>query len=325
MANRLNVEPDQLLKSLKETVCKGCTDSELMAFGIVANEYGLNPFIKHIYAFPAKGGGIVPVVSVDGWITMANNHPQMDGLEFADEHDDKRNLVAITCSIYRKDRARPVVVKEYLNECRRNTDPWKMEHRMLRHKALIQCARYAFGFSGVYDEDEAADIARSGGMRETTGRVVEENPYTDQPATGQPGQQAADAPEKAAHKPRGTKQPESAQDAPTAAPEPQTPPRKQMVDDLKAAFKAAGITAPYAVTLARSAGFMKAADDRCRNEATPRLSSTSDMTDAEMVEMWQVRDTLFSGQPAKTETKTDDDDAGADYPMDGEGQEGGNE
>ncbi len=34
-----------------------------------------------------------------------------------------------------------------------------MKHRMLRHKALIQAARYAFGFSGVMDEDEADRIA----------------------------------------------------------------------------------------------------------------------------------------------------------------------
>jgi hypothetical protein len=30
--------------------------------------------------------------------------------------------------------------------------------RMLRHKALIQAARLAFGFSGIYDQDEAERI-----------------------------------------------------------------------------------------------------------------------------------------------------------------------
>ncbi|WP_208431614.1 recombinase RecT, partial [Bartonella doshiae] len=40
-----------------------------------------------------------------------------------------------------------------------NSDPWKKyPARMLRHKATIQCARYAFGFSGIYEEDEAARI-----------------------------------------------------------------------------------------------------------------------------------------------------------------------
>jgi hypothetical protein len=36
-----------------------------------------------------------------------------------------------------------------------------MEHRMLRHKAMIQAARYAFGFAGIYDEDEGRTIADS--------------------------------------------------------------------------------------------------------------------------------------------------------------------
>ena len=58
-----------------------------------------------------------------------------------------------------------ISVTEHLSECKRNTEPWKMEHRMLRHKALMQCARYAFGFSGVTDEDEAADTP---GMRDVT-------------------------------------------------------------------------------------------------------------------------------------------------------------
>jgi len=31
---------------------------------------------------------------------------------------------------------------------------------MLRHKALIQAVRVAFGFSGIYDEDEAQRIAK---------------------------------------------------------------------------------------------------------------------------------------------------------------------
>jgi len=69
---------------------------------------------------------------------------------------------AATCRIHRKDRARPCVVTEYFSECFRNTDPWRQfPARMLRHKALIQCARVAFGFSGIQDEDEAKDTMRN--------------------------------------------------------------------------------------------------------------------------------------------------------------------
>jgi phage recombination protein Bet len=158
MASRFNVEPQKLHETLKNTVFKGASDSEMMTLVVVANEYGLNPLTKEIYAFPAKGGGIVPVVSIDGWIHLANSHPQMDGMDFEFAHDADGKLVSCTCIIHRKDRSRPVKVTEYLAECRRGTEPWKMEHRMLRHKALIQCSRVAFGFSGIVDDEEAVSL-----------------------------------------------------------------------------------------------------------------------------------------------------------------------
>ncbi|WP_032251724.1 recombinase RecT, partial [Escherichia coli] len=42
-------------------------DAQFIALLIVANQYGLNPWTKEIYAFPDKQNGIVPVVGVDGW------------------------------------------------------------------------------------------------------------------------------------------------------------------------------------------------------------------------------------------------------------------
>ena len=155
MAGKFNVEPAKLLETLKNTVFRGASNDELLALVVVSNEYGLNPLTKEIYAFPAKGGGIVPVVSIDGWIRMMNDHPQFDGIDYEFEHDEQGRLVSCTSIIYRKDRSHPTRVTEYLNECRRNTEPWKMESRMLRHKATIQGARVAFGFSGITDEDEA--------------------------------------------------------------------------------------------------------------------------------------------------------------------------
>jgi len=138
---------------------RDATREEFAAFLLVAKEYGLNPLTKEIYAFPAKGGGIVPVVGIDGWVNLVNSHPQMDGMEFEALEDGKGNLEGMTCKIFRKDRSRPTVVTEFYEECKRDTDPWKMKRRMMRHKSLIQCARYAFGFSNLYDEDEARDIA----------------------------------------------------------------------------------------------------------------------------------------------------------------------
>ena len=160
MAAARNMDPVQFAKTVRATVMpSNHTEEQFAALMLVASKYDLDPILKEIYAFPAKGGGIVPIVSIDGWINLVNSHPQSDGFEFEFEHDDKGQLVSCTCHMYRKDRSRPVAVTEYLAECIRSTDPWKMKHRMLRHKAMIQAARLAYGFSGVYDEDEGGKIA----------------------------------------------------------------------------------------------------------------------------------------------------------------------
>ena len=154
MAARFSVEPGKMLSTLKSTAFKGDVSNEqMMALLIVADQYGLNPWTKEIYAFPDRQNGIVPVIGVDGWARIINNNQQFDGMEF--EQDEE----SCTCSIYRKDRAHPTRVTEYMKECRRDVAPWKSHPlRMLRHKAMIQCARLAFGFVGVFDQDEVERI-----------------------------------------------------------------------------------------------------------------------------------------------------------------------
>ena len=154
MAARYNVDGSKLTETLKQTVFKGATNEQLMALCIVADQYKLNPFTKEIYAFPdSKTGGIVPVVGIDGWLRIINEHPEYDGMEVECGTD------ACTVTIYRKDRAHATVMTEYLAEVKRNTAPWTSHPmRMLRHKAIIQCARAAFGYTGIKDPDEAERI-----------------------------------------------------------------------------------------------------------------------------------------------------------------------
>lgn len=169
VAGRYSMDPENFKATIKGTVFPATgTNEELAAFLVVANEYKLNPLTREIYAFPKKGGGIVPIVSIDGWISLVNSHPQFKGIEFAPVMSSGGLLAAYTCSIWRKDRDMPTVITEYLDECIRATDPWKMKNRMLRHKALIQCARYAFGFSGVYDEDEGRDVSENVNFRDVS-------------------------------------------------------------------------------------------------------------------------------------------------------------
>lgn len=156
LAKQFNIQgdPEELVQTLKATAFRSnATDAQFNVLMIVANQYGLNPFTKEIYAFPDKNNGITPVVGVDGWARIINSHPQFDGMEFTSDTE------SCTCKIYRKDRNHPTTVTEYLEECKRPTQPWNSHpRRMLRHKAMIQAARLAFGFGGIYDEDEAERI-----------------------------------------------------------------------------------------------------------------------------------------------------------------------
>lgn len=161
LAKTLSVDAsnvNELVTTLKATAFKGqVSDAQMAALLIVAQQYGLNPWTKEIYAFPDRNNGIVPVVGVDGWSRIINSHPQFDGMQF--EQDEE----SCTCTIYRKDRKHPVSVTEFMSECKREgVGPWKSHpKRMLRHKATIQCARLAFGFVGIYEQDEAERIVEA--------------------------------------------------------------------------------------------------------------------------------------------------------------------
>ena len=177
MAKAYGLQEKNLVKSLKSVIFHDpkVGDDEALAFLLVADKYGLDPWTRQIYPALTKQGAILPVVGVDGWLAILNSHPQMDGMEvIAGTKKPMREILSnyqenatglwmkleapeeITVKIYRKDRKYPIVCSESMAECFRATEPWKTHPaRMLRHKAIIQAARVAFGFSGIYDPDEA--------------------------------------------------------------------------------------------------------------------------------------------------------------------------
>lgn len=171
LAGQLRCKPEKLLSLLKGTVFRTCKrDEEFQMACMVAREYKLNPILKEIYAFPSQNG-VVPIISIDGWIRIINSHPKYAGCKFTYEGEitaEGEGSLSCTCLIYRTDRREPIAVQEFYEECYRDTDPWNgMPRRMLRWKALIQCARVAFGFAGIYDFDEGNDILKHDGKRVT--------------------------------------------------------------------------------------------------------------------------------------------------------------
>lgn len=173
IAGRYGVDANKLLGTLKATAFRQkegvqISNEQMMALLVVADQYQLNPFTKEIYAFEDRGA-IVPIVSVDGWSRIINSHQNLDGIEFRYSENVVTPPGGKPCPewceavIHHKDRSRPTVVREYLDEVYRAptrfSGPWQTHtKRFLRHKALIQAARVAFGFSGIYDQDEGERI-----------------------------------------------------------------------------------------------------------------------------------------------------------------------
>lgn len=174
LSERYSMDPGKLLDTIKATCIKGnATNEQVQAFLIVANRYGLDPFLKEIHAFASQGGGIVPIVGIDGWSKIANSTGKMNGVAFEYTGSVTDGDLACTCSIRVKDYAEPVSVTEYLTECKKNSPPWNQwPRRMLRHRAFMQCARLAFGLGGIYDEDEAHDILDNTAPTVTTAKPI---------------------------------------------------------------------------------------------------------------------------------------------------------
>lgn len=232
------------------------TREEMIALLVVARTYDLNPFTREIYAFEDRSSrNIIPVVSIDGWVSLGNRHDQNNGWTQTfsenfitmDEHC-RPAPEWIETSVYRKDREHPVVVREYLDEVyvppkqRRDghglfMGPWQTHtKRMLRHKGLMQALRVAFGFSGIYDEDEAGRIiegqvvAREFDREEDPGAALAERLKRQQSGAGaesDPSETGEKASESAQEPSEGAPAPDAAPEGAASAPAPAAEPEGQ--------------------------------------------------------------------------------------------------
>lgn len=204
MAAKYGVDAGKFVATLKATCFKvkdgEATNEQMLALLVVAEQYKLNPFTRELFAFPDKQNGIVPVVSVDGWTRIINENPMLDGIKFvyADEMkkmDDDAQECPAWCEVHisRKDRAEPIIVREYLDEVYRPAykkdgrtfkGPWQTHtKRFMRHKTLIQGSRIAFGFAGIYDQDEAERIIE--------GEIIEGEVQRGKPVVAMPQSKSA--------------------------------------------------------------------------------------------------------------------------------------
>ena len=95
-ADRMGVAPEQLYSTLLKVIFKrseGVREEELLAFLLVCEKYGLDPFLKEIYPTLTQKQGLLPVVSVDGWLRLLHRQDDFDGLSI--EYSDEKTTVEL--------------------------------------------------------------------------------------------------------------------------------------------------------------------------------------------------------------------------------------
>ena len=121
----------------------------------LADRLGLDPLERDLIALQQKDPfppTLAFMITLDGWVKLLHRHPRFRGLSFEEGPTDEHGLpLWVACTVFWEGFACPWVVREWASEHRSLHESW-LNHprRMLRHKALTQCARLALGIGGGY-------------------------------------------------------------------------------------------------------------------------------------------------------------------------------
>ena len=184
---RSGMSPESFVQALTRTSLSSLvlwSQLDLETLLLAAERHGLDPLGREVFLVregDTLDESAVLVVGVDGWSRVLNAHKKFAGMQFRESEELQDGVPAwIECTLHRWDRRVPTSVREYLSEVRGTSLAWLTHpRRMLRHKALVQCARLAFGLVGVHDHDEAQRILEA--------RRTERTPQAQRPRPARAG------------------------------------------------------------------------------------------------------------------------------------------
>jgi phage recombination protein Bet len=143
-----------MVRTLRETVCKGATEAQFRMFAEICKSTGLNPFLKEIWFVP----GVGVMAGRDGYLRVANEHPQFDGMETLIERGPDNKPLKATCRVYRKDRSHPITCEAYYNEYRKGSSVWQTyPSAMIGKVAEVMALKRSFSINGVVSEEEIGE------------------------------------------------------------------------------------------------------------------------------------------------------------------------
>jgi len=164
---------DEELETLRRTVAGDASSDEFKMFIYLAKNYGLDPFNKEIF-FWKKDGKPTIMTSRDGYLKIADRHPQYDGLvsDVVRENDKFRRketginhqygtnrgqIVGSYALVYRKDRSYPVYIFAPFKEYQADSKIWEQyPSAMILKVAESMALKRAFSVSGLVSREEMA-------------------------------------------------------------------------------------------------------------------------------------------------------------------------
>ena len=161
--------------------------TDLQRLLLACERLGLDPLGGEAYLSHPPHTPLTPsqvVVALGGWLRLLNEHPSVCGIEF-DEGPEASNSSGLpawaSCTIHRRDRLLPTTVREYMDECRGATGPWITHpRRMLRHSALVQCARIALGLAAGASAVEVPEASATSEPNPSVSRRKSKSPVDPQ-------------------------------------------------------------------------------------------------------------------------------------------------
>lgn len=165
------------LAVLKNTVAKGLNDYEFSMFMELCKATKLNPFKREIWAIKTKSytsssgkqveGQLQLMTGFNGYLAIANAHPQFDGIECDVIRDDKGAIDYAEARVFRRDRSRPSIARVYFKEFYKagykdKPSQWdKQPVVMIQKVAKSHALREAFTqeLGGLYTQEEMGEEA----------------------------------------------------------------------------------------------------------------------------------------------------------------------
>lgn len=160
----------EMIDTLKQTVCKGASDAQFKMFIEVCRATGLNPFLREVWFVPSVG----ITAGRDGYLAIANRHPQFDGMETRVTRDEKNVPIKAVCTVWRKDRNHAIICEAYYSEYRKQSGVWSQyPSAMISKVAEVLALKRSFAINGVVTEEEIGTGAEPRGSQQAADAVAE--------------------------------------------------------------------------------------------------------------------------------------------------------